>query len=281
MAFAPNQTVAPVTRGVRADDFVEGNETFFLILSEATGASIADGQGQATIVDDDQHTYEIAGGNRSFVEGNAGTTAVEFKVFRLTSGSAGSSVAYTISDGSAAAGSDYVAAPSGTLLFSSDDHSETIDVTIHGDTSAEPDETFTLTLSSPENGVITDGPATATIVNDDTTLAIDNVSIQEGAKQETAEATFTVTRSGGVGGAASVTYATANGSAFAGSDFVGIVPTPLSFSPGETTKSISVTIVGDGDFEATETFGVNLSAPVGATIADGHGVGTIINDDSR
>ena len=279
VTFAPNQSVATITRSVIADAFVEDDETFFLNLSDATGATIADAQGQATIVNDDQHDLHVANFDPSVAEGNAGTTTMQFTVFRSTFGSQGASVAYTISNGSATAGSDYVAVPSGTLIFGSQDHMRKIDITINGDTNAEPDETFFLTLSSPVNGVITDGSATATIVNDDTTLAINDVSIAEGRKDETRTLTFTVTRTGGTSGTTSVTYATANASAFAGSDFVGIVPTILTFSPGETTKTVPVTIIGDGDPEANETFSVNLSAPVGAVITDSNGVGTIINDD--
>ena len=54
----------------------------------------------------------------------------------------------------------------------------------------------------------------------------------------------------------------------------------LTFAPGETTRTILVRTVDDAAAEPTETFTVNLSNPVGATIADGQGVGTILDDDA-
>jgi hypothetical protein len=54
----------------------------------------------------------------------------------------------------------------------------------------------------------------------------------------------------------------------------------VSFAPGETARTISVTVFGDFVIEPNETFAVNLSGPSGATIADGQGTGTIVNDDT-
>ena len=75
-----------------------------------------------------------------------------------------------------------------------------------------------------------------------------------------------------------VNYATSNGSAAAGSDYVahsGVV----TFPSGTTTQTIIVQVIGDGVKEPNETFYLTLSNAVGATIADGQGVGTIVNDD--
>lgn len=76
-----------------------------------------------------------------------------------------------------------------------------------------------------------------------------------------------------------VGYATANGTATAGVDYVGASGT-LSFAPGVTTQAIDVTVIGDLDVEADEGFTMNLANPVAATIASGSGVATIVNDDN-
>jgi uncharacterized repeat protein (TIGR01451 family) len=76
-----------------------------------------------------------------------------------------------------------------------------------------------------------------------------------------------------------VQYSTANNTATAGSDYVSIPLTTLTFNPGETSKTITVTINGDIDDEPNETFFVNLSNASGATISDAQGVGTIVDDD--
>ena len=75
-----------------------------------------------------------------------------------------------------------------------------------------------------------------------------------------------------------VNYTTANGAAKAKEDFTATSGT-LTFLPGETSRTISVAIKGDRKREADETFSVNLSNAVGATIEDGVATVTIRNDD--
>jgi chitinase len=75
-----------------------------------------------------------------------------------------------------------------------------------------------------------------------------------------------------------VGYASADGSATAGSDYTAVSGT-LSFAPGTTLQTIGVPVLGDTAVELDETFLVNLSAAVNATVADGQGQGTITNDD--
>jgi len=53
----------------------------------------------------------------------------------------------------------------------------------------------------------------------------------------------------------------------------------LSFAPGETQKTVTVTVTGDTTYEPNETFAVNLSAPTNAVLGTAQGLGTIQNDD--
>jgi hypothetical protein len=108
-------------------------------------------------------------------------------------------------------------------------------------------------------------------------LSINNVSMQEGQFGETAF-TFTVTLSSPADGPVTVAYATANGSATAGSDFTPRSDT-LTFDQGETSKDVTITVAGDMLGESNESFFVNLSGTSGAAIADSQGQGTIVNDD--
>ena len=111
------------------------------------------------------------------------------------------------------------------------------------------------------------------------TITIDDVAVTEG-NAGTTTATFTVSRTGGGAAAFAVNYATANGAATAGSDYVATSGT-LSFGTSVNTQTISVTINGDTAIESNETFFVNLSgATNGATISDSQGQGTITNDDA-
>lgn len=108
-------------------------------------------------------------------------------------------------------------------------------------------------------------------------LAINDLTIVEG-NAGSSVATFNVVLSPVSSQTVTVNYTTANNSASAGTDYVATNGT-LTFAPGQTSKAISVTINGDTTLESDESFFVNLSGPVNATIGDDQGVGTIVNDD--
>lgn len=99
-------------------------------------------------------------------EGNSGTTTLSFPVSLDKASTQPVSVGYATADGTATAGSDYVAA-SGKVTFAPGQTTKTIDVTVNGDTAVEPDETMTVSLSGPKNATIKKGTATGTITNDD------------------------------------------------------------------------------------------------------------------
>lgn len=108
-------------------------------------------------------------------------------------------------------------------------------------------------------------------------LSIADVSLAEG-RTGTTDAAFAVTLSDPATRTVAVNYATAPGTARAGSDFQDTNGT-LTFAPGETRKTIAVKIDGDTTHEADETFAVALSGPVNATLARAQAVGTILDDD--
>jgi hypothetical protein len=92
-------------------------------------------------------------------------------------------------------------------------------------------------------------------------------------------AAFTVSLDSPSESPVTVNYATADGSATVGRNYVATSGT-LTFAPGQTTRTILVQSLDDGFVDPTETFTVNLSNPVGATIAGGQGTGTILDGDS-
>ncbi|MEL6393255.1 MAG: Calx-beta domain-containing protein, partial [Bacteroidota bacterium] len=111
-------------------------------------------------------------------------------------------------------------------------------------------------------------------------FTISDVSQMEG-NSGTTNFSFAVTRSGNTG-TASVTAATANGTALAGADYTATGPTVLNFANGVATVNFVVPVLGDNIFEGDETFVVNLSnESSGTAIVDGQGVGTIEDDDTE
>ncbi len=110
------------------------------------------------------------------------------------------------------------------------------------------------------------------------TVSIGDATVTEG-NTGSVNAVFTVSLSGTSSQTVTVQYATANGTATAGSDYTATSGT-LTFTPGQLTQTVSVPVLGDTVLEPTETFAVNLSNPTNATIGDGQGVGTIIDNDA-
>ena len=96
----------------------------------------------------------------------------------------------------------------------------------------------------------------------------------------TTDAIFTVTLAGATSLPVTVDFATAGGTATAGIDYVATSGT-VTFAPGETSKSITVPVIGDMLLEDLETFVVSLTNASGATIVDGQGQGTIVDDLER
>ena len=216
------------------------------------------------------------------VEGNSGARELAFTVSLSAPASGAVTVNYATGNGTASAGSDYTAT-GGTLTFAAGEMSKVIRVAVAGDTAVETDETVALTLSSPSGATIADGTAVGTIGNDDAaplpTLSISDASVAEGGTAAPGTATFTVSLSAAAATPVGVSFATVDGTAVAGSDFVARSGT-LVFAAGETSKSVQVSAIGDAVVEANEGFSVVLSGASGATIADGSGAGMLVNDDS-
>ncbi|HXG64526.1 MAG TPA: Calx-beta domain-containing protein, partial [Blastocatellia bacterium] len=213
----------------------------------------------------------------SIMEGNTGTAIMSFTVSLSPAGSQAVTVQYTTADGTATADSDYQPA-SGTLTFNPGETSKVIGVQVIGDLTDEPDETFLVRLSNASNASIADQEATGTIQDDDQPagLSITDASIAEGTGSNPTM-NFTVNLSPPSTQTVRVQYATADGTATAGSDYTAASGT-VTFNPGESAKPVSVQVIGDSVPESNETFVVNLSNAQNAVIADSHGTGTIQDD---
>src|SRR5213076_814118 len=294
-------TSQPVTVTVNCDTKFESNETFFVNLSNPTGgATISDGQGQGTIVNDDT-APTLAIDDVSQAEGSTGgTTAFTFTVTKTGATAQSVTVGFTTVDGTATGNSscatagtgtpDYIS-QTGTLTFAPSDPSKTITVQVCADTTFELSEAFTVKLSGATGATITKDTGTGTIVNDDTapTLAIDDVSQAEGSTGGTTAFTFTVTKTGATTQSVTVGFTTVDGTATGNSscatagtgtpDYISQTGT-LTFAPSDPSKTITVQVCADTTFELSEAFTVKLSGATGATITKDTGTGTIVNDDT-
>jgi Glucose / Sorbosone dehydrogenase/Calx-beta domain len=109
------------------------------------------------------------------------------------------------------------------------------------------------------------------------TVSVSDVGTPEG-DSGSAPASFVVSLSGASSDTVTVHQATTDGTATAPADYTS-TSSDVTFAPGQTSKTVDVPVRGDQLDEDDETFSVDLSSPTNATIADGHGVGTIADDD--
>ncbi len=166
VSFAPGVVSQPVTVLVNGDATQESDELFQVDLSNLAGAQAGTLQGTGTILNDDA-VPTVSIGGASIAEGDAGTANLVFTVALSNPTAQVVTVQYQTSDGTATlADNDYQAA-SGTLTIPAKDPSGTITVVLNGDTCGEPNEGFTVTLSSPSGAVLGTFTATGTISNDD------------------------------------------------------------------------------------------------------------------
>jgi large repetitive protein len=277
LTFASGQTSKAVSVPIVQDALSEDTETFTVSLSNASGAPVTAAQGIGSITDDDADPT-VSVSNVSVAEGAAGTTSATFTI--SLSAAAGREVAVdaSTSDATAVAGADYTSSSS-TVTFAAGETSKSFAVTVAGDLVFEGEETFAVTLAAPVNADLGDADGIGTIIDDDLSpaLSVDDVTVVEGASGTTT-ATFTVSLSNPSVFAASAVWSTADGSATAGTDYATGTGT-VSFTAGQTARTVEVTVQGDTLDEADETFSVALANPLGSSIADDTGIATIDDDD--
>jgi hypothetical protein len=162
---------------------VELVETLEIDLTNPVKATIRDSLGVGTIFDNDIPSISVD--DLSVAEGNAGSAVASFTVALSTVSPSTVEVVYATSDAGATAGVDYTQS-AGTLTFAPGDTTETVDVTVAGDTDAETDEQVVVTLSGALNALIADDAGTLTIVDDDRMLTALTLRVSRGATRATA-----------------------------------------------------------------------------------------------
>jgi large repetitive protein len=281
--FNPGETSKPITVSVIGDTSPEPDEVVFISLFGHVNVSpgpAANLEGRVTIENDDAVQPPTVA-PASVDEGNTGTKNL---VFSVTIPARGTSVTfnYNTVEGSATASGaqpDYSAASSvgsRTYAPSATPTTDTIAIGILGDSLDEIDETFTLRIFRAGAEVAT---AVGTIKNDDNNseIQIEDASADE-PQSGTSTLTLNLRLSTASGRAVSVGWQTANGTATAGIDYTAGLGT-VDFAPGETTKTIQVTVIGDAVNEENETLFVNLTV-TGAKLIDTQGLGTIVDKNA-
>ena len=290
ITFGPNELSKIITIPIINDNLFEnGSETFNLTLSGPTGAGILTSPSAMaiTINDNDSKPSLFITSTLSITEGDTGTKNLNVNVSLTNPTVQVVTVNFATSNGSATAGSDYVAA-SGAVTLGPGASAAPVTIVINGDTTVEPNETFSIGLSNAANVSFVSGPtATVTILNDDATLQLSNANFN--VNENAGFATLNVTRVGDTSRVATLQFATtdtaalqncqlANGKASERCDYATAVGR-VQFEVSEFTKSIIIPIVDDALVEGTETFTITVSDPTGATLGGTSAATITINDN--
>ncbi len=254
-----------------ADDaVVEDDEEFNVNLSGEAGASLGSPSSAAvTIQDDDVAPSGVLQFSSATYSVNENAGSVTVSVTRTGGSNGAASVSYATADGSATAGSDYTSTSGELNWANGDSATKTFEVAIADDAVVEGNEVFTIDLSG-ETGASLGSPTSTSVTILDDEVAQPGVlqfgSATYSVGENAGSVTVFVTRTGGSGGAASVSYATADDSATAGSDYTS-TSSELNWVDGDSTKkSFAVTINNDAIVESDEEFTVDLSDETGASL---------------
>ena len=288
LTFAAGDTTESFTVATLEDSVDEVDETFTVTLSNVSGSTLpADPTATGTIIDDDQAALTIAdagadeGDDITFTVTLDPVSSREVKVDWATS----------VASGDTAVQADFTAG-SDTLTFAAGDSSKSFTVATVEDTTSEPDETFTVTLSDASEATLPGDPTATGAIRDDDTPQVSIASGGDVAQEGTA-ATFTLTMSpaaptGGL--TVNVTVAEVERRTLeAGElayDFVAAASegmTTVDFAAGDTSATLTVPTVDDDLYEAE--FGddnllrATLAAGTGYAVATGSGTAELTLSD--
>ncbi|MCU7852791.1 MAG: thrombospondin type 3 repeat-containing protein, partial [Candidatus Thiodiazotropha sp. (ex Monitilora ramsayi)] len=272
LSFLDGEISKTFSVSILNDTIYEGDETALLSLSNPVGTTLGTLDfAELTITEDDPvppaGSLQFSGSTYLVAE-NVAAGEVTLTVVRTGGDFGAVSVDYAFTDGSATASSDYTAV-NGTLNFADGITSAVITVPISDDTVYEGDETFVVSLNTVVGAVIgTPSMATVTIEEDDPlppagSLQFLGTSFVQAENGTTA--VIEVSRVGGSSGAASVDYASSDGTANAGSDYTASSGT-LNFADGQTSATFPLPIIDDSVYEGDETVNLTLSNPVNASL---------------
>jgi hypothetical protein len=189
-------------------------------------------------------------------------------------------VDYTAVGGTAAKDDDYTITEPGTLTFIPGDTSETISIDIIDDGLDEEDETIIVQLSNPTttgSEVELGDPNEHTYTIRDPRLSVGFDAESGTTSEDFSPADITVSLSDTAAEIITVDYEVTGGTATGGGVDYTLEPNTLTFNPGQTTKTISITLVNDGVGEGDETIVITLLNPVNARLGIAQHTHTIVD----
>ena len=266
-----------ISVSIVGDKAAESDETFKVELSKISNAVFDSGSEilttTGTIIDDDKPIIRIE--DVHVTEGNAGIHDEKIKVTLSATAALPVTIHYTLLDGTAKAGEDFVGTEE-DLIIPAGAKEGYISVSIQGDTIPEAAQDFHIQLSSPINAQFLNAAATiqntVTIDSDDgdnlpVVTVSKNLAIDEGDSGLT-DFPITLKLSSPATDTLTIQYQTIAVDAKAGSDFISTSGT-VTFLAGDTSQTILLSIHGDEETESDEDFTLSLTDPQGMRFSSG------------
>ena len=221
----------------------------------------------------------VNAGTVTVTEGNSGVSAAVLPVTLSNQSTVPVTVSYTTVDGTATAGSDYLA-KSGTVTINPGETRADVEFAVNGDLDAEANEQFTVKLSNPVNATLAAASDGQVKITDDElpVASVADITAPEGTFNTTITLTVKLSDPDSTV-PVTLNYATVSGTAIADIDFVPKTGS-LYFGPGGVSLPVEITLVGDTVFEPTKEFYLDLSGPGNATLGKARATITILNDDA-
>ena len=277
MFTTENWSDAADTVTVKANDDPDDEDEMVELTLTASGGGYTGKEGSVLVTIDDDESFQLRVSGESVAE-NAGSLSfvVELETPNPTQVTR---VRYETMDGTAVASLDY-RERSGMLMFEMGETTKTVDVEILNDPFNEPEESFTLVLTDPENAELAIDRATGVILDDDAPPNVNLESVTQEVSEGDGIKNFKVTLNGAdVPETVVVTFSITQGTALPGQDYRVQTLGPLRFPPGTREQSIDVQIVDDKIQEPNETFTITLISVEHADLGVSTSTVTIVDDD--
>ena len=261
--FAPGSTTTTITV-TPTDDFIfEGNETVILTLATGTGYNIGTAQTATVTIADNDAIPELSINDVTITEGNSGTKNANFILSLSNPSSQTISVNYqTVDDDATTANNDYVA-KTGTITFTPGQTTQTLPITINGDTVSEINEAFTVLLTNAVNATLVKNEGIGIIRNDDLP-SVTVTPIYTQATESGVPGIFQLNLTGSTTKVLSINYSL-SGTATNGTDYAALNGI-ATFAAGNSTAIIFINPTEDIIFEGNETATLSLLTGTGYTV---------------
>ena len=266
LTFEPGETSKTIDIPIFEDTIPESDETVIVTLTGiSTGSIGTDAVHTLFITDNDtlpQLSFQAA---TSSVSENAGTASI----VATLSAPCGQTItaSYAVTGGTATSGGVDYTLTDGTLTFAPNETTKTLSVPIVDDLLFESDETILISLFNPQNAAQREpSQHTLTITENDARPSVAFETATAEGSENAGIAHLNVVLSNPSSETITVAYAAAGGTAQGGGVDYLLTPGTLTFAPGETTKTIAVSLVNDQVLDPNETVMVTLSDPQNATL---------------